>query len=196
MLLFVQATRPKTHKNRLHLDLAGSRLAPDHQHAIQRLLDLGAASADIGQGAVSWTVLADPEGNEFCVMPEPGTDGHLVALCQDIVDVATQRPFWQAATGWSVADEGAWGFEMRTAAADGSWHGPRVLMGPPAVPKNGVNRWRFAVATDEATATATATGARTAATTTSVDPFRTPTPDRLGVLHADPEGNEFHLLGT
>ena len=57
----------KTVKNRVHLDLTSS--AADRDQEIDRLLALGARRADIGQtGAESWTVLADPEGNEFCVV--------------------------------------------------------------------------------------------------------------------------------
>jgi hypothetical protein len=54
-------------KNRLHLDLTTE--AGDRDAEIERLLALGASRADIGQtGEESWTVLADPEGNEFCVI--------------------------------------------------------------------------------------------------------------------------------
>ncbi len=55
----------KTIKNRLHLDLR-----PDDRDAhVRRLLELGATPADVGQdGSESWVVLADPEGNEFCVL--------------------------------------------------------------------------------------------------------------------------------
>jgi hypothetical protein len=63
-LLFVQVPEPKTIKNRLHLDFR-----PDDQDAeVDRLLALGATRADVGQGDVTWVVLADPEGNEFCVL--------------------------------------------------------------------------------------------------------------------------------
>jgi Glyoxalase-like domain len=63
-LCFLRVTGAKTVKNRLHLDLN-----PDDQHAeVERLLALGARPADIGQGDVPWVVLADPEGNEFCVL--------------------------------------------------------------------------------------------------------------------------------
>lgn len=58
---------PKIAKNRLHLDIA----PPDHvdQGAeLDRLVSLGATRIDIGQGAVSWVVMADPDGNEFCVL--------------------------------------------------------------------------------------------------------------------------------
>ena len=54
----------KTVKNRLHIDLR-----PDDQEAeVERLVDMGARPVDIGQHDVTWVVLADPEGNEFCVL--------------------------------------------------------------------------------------------------------------------------------
>lgn len=57
----------KTVKNRVHLDLTAS--ASDRQSEIERLLALGATRVDVGQtGDESWDVLADPEGNEFCVV--------------------------------------------------------------------------------------------------------------------------------
>ena len=58
--------RPKTGKNRLHFDLAP--IHGDQQAEVDRLLSLGATRIDIGQGEVSWVVLADPGGNEFCVL--------------------------------------------------------------------------------------------------------------------------------
>ncbi len=59
-------------KNRVHLDLTTS--AEDRDAEIERLLALGAVRVDIGQtGAESWTVLADPEGNEFCVVRPKAT---------------------------------------------------------------------------------------------------------------------------
>ena len=57
---------PKAAKNRLHLDIA-----PDHgdQRAeVDRLISLGAVRIDIGQGDADWVVMADPDGNEFCVL--------------------------------------------------------------------------------------------------------------------------------
>jgi hypothetical protein len=66
-MCFMPVTDPKTVKNRVHLDLTSS--AADRDQEIDRLLALGAHRVDIGQtGAESWTVLADPEGNEFCVV--------------------------------------------------------------------------------------------------------------------------------
>ncbi|MBO0899249.1 VOC family protein [Cellulomonas sp. zg-ZUI222] len=67
-LCFVQVEHDKSTKNRLHLDLA-PHTSDDRDAEIARLLDLGATLADVGQGPdVSWTVLADPDGNEFCVL--------------------------------------------------------------------------------------------------------------------------------
>ena len=67
VLMFHKVPEGKTVKNRVHLDLTSS--AADRDQEIDRLLALGARRVDIGQtGAESWTVLADPEGNEFCVV--------------------------------------------------------------------------------------------------------------------------------
>ena len=66
-LVFVPVADTKTVPNRVHLDLA-SPSAAAQAALVARLLDLGATPTDIGQGQVSWTVLADPEGNEFCVL--------------------------------------------------------------------------------------------------------------------------------
>jgi catechol 2,3-dioxygenase-like lactoylglutathione lyase family enzyme len=63
-LLFVPVPEAKQSKNRLHLDFR-----PDDQQAeVDRFLRTGARHADIGQGTQTWIVLADPEGNEFCVL--------------------------------------------------------------------------------------------------------------------------------
>jgi catechol 2,3-dioxygenase-like lactoylglutathione lyase family enzyme len=63
-LLFLRVPEAKAGKNRLHLDLR-----PDDQAAeVARLIELGATPVSVGQGDVSWVVLADPEGNEFDVL--------------------------------------------------------------------------------------------------------------------------------
>ena len=63
-LLFLRNTDLKTTKNRLHFDLAPS----DRAAEVERLEGMGARRVDIGQADVSWVVMADPEGNEFCVL--------------------------------------------------------------------------------------------------------------------------------
>ena len=64
-ILFARVPEAKTVKNRLHLDLR-----PDDQAAeVERVEKLGARRVSVGQGEdVSWVVLADPDGNEFCVL--------------------------------------------------------------------------------------------------------------------------------
>jgi len=64
-ILFVKVPDDKVVKNRLHFDLRPA----DQAAEVARLLARGATQADIGQGnEVPWVVLADPEGNEFCVL--------------------------------------------------------------------------------------------------------------------------------
>lgn len=67
-ICFMPVTEPKQLKNRLHFDL-NAESAEDRLAEIERIIGLGATRVDIGQaGDESWTVLADPEGNEFCVV--------------------------------------------------------------------------------------------------------------------------------
>ena len=70
-ILFGATTEPKQAKNRVHLDLATYSKA-EHTALVTTLIERGATRIDLGQGAVDWVVLADPEGNEFCVVePRP-----------------------------------------------------------------------------------------------------------------------------
>ena len=63
-ILFLSVPESKVVKNRVHLDLR-----PDDQaREVERLISLGARKKDIGQGDVTWVVMADPEDNEFCVL--------------------------------------------------------------------------------------------------------------------------------
>jgi predicted enzyme related to lactoylglutathione lyase len=63
-LVFVPVPESKAVKNRLHIDLAPD----DRDAAVERLSKLGAHPVDVQGPDVSWVVLADPEGNEFCVL--------------------------------------------------------------------------------------------------------------------------------
>lgn len=63
-LLFLQVPDDKKVKNRFHLDLQPT----DQDAEVERVKGLGATEVDIGQRDVSWVVLADPEGNEFCIL--------------------------------------------------------------------------------------------------------------------------------
>jgi hypothetical protein len=103
-LVFIPVPEKHTVKNRVHLDLATT--SPQHQRElVARLRELGATPADIGQGDVVWDVLADPEGNEFCVL-EPRAEyadtGPVAAVVIDCHDPAALASFWTAAAGWPV----------------------------------------------------------------------------------------------
>lgn len=75
-LLFLRVPEDRVTKNRLHLDLRPS----DQFAEVQRLIGLGATHVDVGQASdVTWVVLADPEGNEFCVL-RPFTDEEMASL--------------------------------------------------------------------------------------------------------------------
>jgi hypothetical protein len=109
----VPVPAPKTAtKNRVHLDLATTSAA--HQaELVARLEELGATHVDVGQGAAAFTVLADPEGNEFCVL-EPREvyrdTGPIAAVVVDCADPRAMARFWGEATGWAlheVADDHA-----------------------------------------------------------------------------------------
>ncbi|MBQ0985272.1 VOC family protein [Streptomyces sp. F63] len=101
----VPVPEPKTPaKNRLHLDLATTSTA--HQaELVARLRALGATPADVGQGDVPWTVLADPGGNELCVL-EPREvyrdTGPIAAVVVDCADPRAMARFWGEATDWTL----------------------------------------------------------------------------------------------
>jgi hypothetical protein len=109
----VPVPEPRTAtKNRVHLDLA-TTTATHQAELIARLGALGATPADVGQGDVPWTVLADPEGNEFCVL-EPREvyrdTGPIAAVVVDCVDPRAMARFWGAALDWpphGVSDDQA-----------------------------------------------------------------------------------------
>ncbi|MFC9439939.1 VOC family protein [Nocardia sp. NPDC057030] len=122
-LAFLPAVRAKHGKNRIHLDLASRSL--DHQRVqVDRALSLGARRVDIGQGTVPWVVLADPEGNEFCVL-EPREEyvdtGAVAAIVMDTRDPLRLAEFWAAASGWPVTHGGEQVAGLRSATGLGSW---------------------------------------------------------------------------
>ena len=71
-ICFMPVSDQKTVKNRVHLDLNPD--PEDREGEIERIIALGARRVEIGQtGTESWTVLADPEGNEFCILRPKST---------------------------------------------------------------------------------------------------------------------------
>ncbi|SNR79595.1 VOC family protein [Actinomadura mexicana] len=97
---------PETVKDRVHLDLATTSAA-HHAELVARLKDLGATPADVGQGDVPWTVMADPEGNVFCVL-EPREiyrdTGPIAAVVVDCADPRAMVRFWGEAMDWTLHD--------------------------------------------------------------------------------------------
>jgi predicted enzyme related to lactoylglutathione lyase len=107
-LIFVPVPEPRTAKSRVHLDLATTE--DEGQEAkVDRLLALGATRSDVGRPDNPWVVLADPEGNELCVLPHGYyvvDTGPIGAICITPEDRASLMAFWEAATGWSRTDRG------------------------------------------------------------------------------------------
>jgi len=128
----------KTGPNQMHFDLTSS--SPEDQHAtVERALALGARHIDVGQlPDEEHVVLADPEGNEFCVI-EPGNRflagcGVIGALSSD----GTQQVgyFWSEALGWPLV----WDQDQET-AIQSPRGGPKITWGgPPVAPKTAKNR--------------------------------------------------------
>jgi predicted enzyme related to lactoylglutathione lyase len=110
-------------KNRVHLDLATT--SADHQaELVARLTSLGATPADVGQGEVPWTVLADPEGNEFCVL-EPREvyrdTGPIAAVVVDCADPRAMARFWSEALDWTLHEASADAAVFRSAKVVGPY---------------------------------------------------------------------------
>jgi predicted enzyme related to lactoylglutathione lyase len=122
-LVFVPVADPKVTKNRVHLDLASQ--SPDHQMAqVAHALSVGARRADIGQRNVPWVVLADPEGNEFCVLdtrPEYAATGAIAAIVVDALDPLLLAEFWAAAAGWPIVTTTEFTASLRPPMARGPW---------------------------------------------------------------------------
>lgn len=138
-----QVPAPPTEPVRLHLDLLGGA---EQTAIVDRLLGLGASHLDVGQGDAPWVVLADVEGNPFCVMEERTayTDtGPIAALPLDSTDPQRDADFWSWLTGW-VRVSGVpapW-----TALRHPSLRGPLLELCPREQPKGeGKNRMHLDV---------------------------------------------------
>jgi len=104
-LCFVLVTDRKSGPNQVHLDLASA--STDDQHRkVESLLASGARRVDVGQSADAlFTVLADPEGNEFCVLEPRGAyadTGPIAAIVLNTDDPPASLRFWTQASGWDV----------------------------------------------------------------------------------------------
>ncbi len=189
-LVFVPVPEPKEVKNRIHLDLAST--TPAHQAAlVARALELGGRRVDLGQGAVPWVVLADPEGNEFCVL-EPreryADTGAVASILVDARDPELLAGFWARLTGWPVqAREGDVLVGLRAPSGRGPWL--EFLRNDDV--KRVKNRVHLDVAPPAGEDQAAAVTEVVAAGAAPADPVGPALPWRVLV---DPEGNEFCVL--
>ncbi|WP_214402668.1 VOC family protein [Pseudonocardia lacus] len=185
-LRFVPTAEPKTGKNRMHVDLASE--SPRHQRrTVAEALALGARHIDVGQRPEEGhVVLADPGGNEFCVI---GAGNDFLADCGFVGALACDGSrevgyFWSEALGWPLV----WDQDQETAirAPHG---GPKITWGgPPFDPKSGRNRLRFELA---AVGDQEAEVDRLLALGATRDDGAPARPGGVALL--DPDGNEFRV---
>ena len=135
---FVATTEPRNGPNQMHFDLTSASLE-DQQQTVARALELGGRHLDIGQGPdAEHVVLADPEGNEFCVI-EPGNNflagcGTIGALSSDGSQAVGY--FWSEALGWPLV----WDQDEETAIQSPAGGSKISWGGPPVRPKTSRNR--------------------------------------------------------
>ncbi|MCL3837159.1 VOC family protein [Aeromicrobium duanguangcaii] len=184
----IEPTRhPKRLRNRMHFDLTSSS-SDDQQATVERVLSLGGRHSDVGQlPAEPHVVLADPEGNEFCVL---GPDNRFTAGCGRIGTLSCDGSratgeFWQAALDWlMVWDEGD---ETAIQSPHGgtkiSWGGPPLMEKPPK------NRWHLDIRPYGDQAAEVERLERLGAARTDIGQGKV-----SWVVMRDPDGNEFCVL--
>ncbi len=196
-MVFGTLADAKTAKNRVHLDVAST--SAEHQaELVARIEALGGRRIDIGQGDVTWVVMADPEGNELCVVSHAGSVGKdpasafagigpVAAVVFDCADPEAIAPFWSAATGWPVLgqdDEGVW-------LRDTSGGGPYLDLHRVAEPKTAKLRVHLDVAPCADDDQGAEVDRLRALGATDLDIGQG---DVSWVVLADPEGNELCVL--
>jgi len=187
-ILFRPVTDHKVGKNRIHLDLTTTSL-DDQTQTVEQLLALGGRHIDIGQGPDdAHVVLADPEGNELCII-EP--TNRFLGDCERLGSITCDGTpqvghFWSEALGWPLV----WDQDDETAirAPDG---GPFITWGPPIVPKLAKNRLYLDIVPLEPGDQRAELDRLVALSATRIDSGQG---DAEWVAMADPDGNEFRVL--
>ncbi|MGW0605269.1 VOC family protein [Streptomyces sp. NPDC002640] len=191
-LRFVATREPKSAQNRLHFDLT-SESAAGQKATLARVLELGGRHADVGQlPEEGHVVLADPEGNEFCVI-EPGNG--FLAGCGPVGALACDGSqavghFWSRALEWPLV----WDENEETAVQHPAGGMKITWGGPPLMPRSGRDRIRFDLAVaaggdgdlEAEAARLVALGASRSAAEG----------DGRTVSLTDPDGNDFTLRAT
>jgi hypothetical protein len=181
-LRFVTAATVKTKQNPLHIHLTSSTLE-DQRHTVEKVLRLGGRHVDVGQlPEEGHIVLADPGGNEFCVI-EPGNN--FLAGCGFLGEVSCEGTrevglFWRDALGWPLV----WDQNEETAVQSPGGGTKISWGGQPVAPKNGRDRQRLDLVAPEV---ATEVQRLVALGATQLG-------DRHGRVElADPDGHEFSV---
>ncbi len=193
-LVFGAVPDPGLGRERVHLDLNSFSL-DDQRATVERLLSMGATHADVGQASdAKFVVLADPEGNHFCVLDPRREYAHLGSLAGYTLaahDAGAIWELWAVATGWkaSVDEHG----DVALAPPDGGI--PLEIITRPTMPvDHAKNRIHLDVRPSahedqaEVVARLVALGAR------PVDVGQHDGPPVSWVVLADPEGNELCVL--
>ena len=190
VILLEPTAEKKLGQNNIHLDLTTTS-AEEQQHTVDRLIKAGAQHVDIGQGGdEGHVVLADPEGNEFCVI-EP--QNNFLAGCPRLGAInadGTRRvgQFWSEVLGWPLI----WDQDEETAirAPDGT--GPIIQWsGPPLMKKAGKNRLHLDIAPPAHISQQDEVARLIELGATRVDIGQG---DVNWVVMADPDNNEFCVL--
>ena len=188
---FVPTQQPKSGPNQIHLHLTSS--SAEHQEStVARALGLGGSHLDVGQTPEEGhIVLADPEGNEFCVIEAGNSFLADTAFLGELACDGSRAVglFWSSALEWPLV----WDQDEETAIQ--SPHGGAKIAwgGPPVRPRTGRNRMHFHLAPATSgdvhaeVERLTALGARRTA-----DVHDDPGASTL----ADPDGNEFCVLAA
>lgn len=187
---FLATQEPKVGPNQMHLDLTSTSLE-DQQQTVARALELGGRHIDIGQRPEEGhVVLADPEGNEFCVI-EPGNNfladcGFIGALNCDGSQEAGY--FWSEALGWPLV----WDQDQETAIQSPSGGAKIAWGGPPVAPKTGTNRLHLHLAPPLDGDLSAEVDRLDSLGATRIDHGEGNPAGRVAM--ADPDGNEFCVL--
>ncbi|MFK3984323.1 VOC family protein [Micromonospora sp. NPDC050397] len=185
-LRFVPGATPKAGQNLMHLHLTSVSLS-DQEHMVAQALALGASHLDVGQlPEEEHVVLADPEGNEFCVIP-PGNA--FLAGCGLLGEIACDGTrevglFWSEALGWPLV----WDQDQETAIQSPQGGTKVAWGGPPLAPKEARSRQHFDVTADGDRQAQVERMISLGATVLGIGSDGT-------VLLADPDGNNFRVRG-
>jgi catechol 2,3-dioxygenase-like lactoylglutathione lyase family enzyme len=188
-LRFVASASEKAGPNRIHLHLTSTDEADQHR-VVDTALGLGARHLDVGQlPEEGHVVLADPEGNELCVIPPDTTFLAGCGLLGELACAGTRDVgvFWSRVLGWPLV----WDEDEETAVQSPAGGTKVAWGGPPLADKPGRNRQRFLLTPDDHEAEVARLLSLGA---TRRDDWDGAGREGGGTTLADPDGNELRLL--